>query len=261
MAVLIAIIMLLAVYLGGSEAAGPNSPKAHDLAVKLQALLDEITRLKREEHASLELTKDKGLDLQLVKEQIKALREELAANSALVESDKEKVSAMPKSEGGAVIRSELEQQKKRVEEAHARLAQLEKDAALSREQKERAEKELKDREAQLTAERALRNQMWLIPERSSSTKQPLLVTVSANELTFQRFNNPETEKLTGSQLGRGFEAALAHYSKSDYYVVFYFKPSASDTFIDLTEKARKAGYEIGYDVVKEEIVINFNSSK
>jgi len=261
MAVLIAIIMLLAVYMGGSQVTGAPSSKAHELAVKLQALLDEITRLKKEEHARLELAKDQSLDPQLVKTQIKALREELAANSALVESEREKVRSVPKMEGVAIMRSELEQQQKRVEEARARLAQLEKDAASGREQMERAEKEVKDREAQLLAERALRNQVWLIPERSTSTKQPLLVTVSGDELTLQRYNNPEKETLNGSQITRGFEAALNHYSKMDYYVVFYFKASGAANFARLTETARKAGYEIGYDTVRKNVVINFNAPK
>ena len=58
-----------------------------------------------------------------------------------------------------------------------------------------------------------------------------------------------------------FEDALKSYAKLDQYIVFYFKPSGVEHFETLTDSAKSAGFEIGYDAVGEEIAINFNTAR
>ena len=58
-----------------------------------------------------------------------------------------------------------------------------------------------------------------------------------------------------------FKEALKGYAKLDQYIVFYFKPSGVEHFEKLTEAAKEAGFEIGYDAVGEEIVINFRKMR
>ncbi len=49
--------------------------------------------------------------------------------------------------------------------------------------------------------------------------------------------------------------------KLDQYDVFYFKPSGVEHFQTLTDSAKSAGFEIGYDAVGKEIAINFNTAR
>jgi hypothetical protein len=261
MAVLIAIIMLLAMYMGGNNSAGGASPKTRELTAHLSGLLDELTRSKRALQTAVDLPQNGTPDPKLLTSQINALKEELASTLRQGQTTMSQAKAVQKLEGATIVQRELDQQRKRIEEAKAELAQLEKDTTAKRETMQRAEKSTQEKEARLMAEFAKRNQIWLIPERAGSSKEPVLVTVSANELILQRFDRPEKKTLNGANVTRRFEAALKNYSKLDFYLVFYFKPSSADHFLPLTDMAKNAGFEIGYDLVGEDLIINFSSPK
>ena len=80
-------------------------------------------------------------------------------------------------------------------------------------------------------------------------------------VVLQRFDHPVKSELRGRGLAFKFESALKDYSKLDQYVVFYFKPSGVDHFRKLTDSAKNADFEIGYDAVFEETAINFNPAR
>ena len=125
----------------------------------------------------------------------------------------------------------------------------------------RSEDALRERESQLLAEQAKKNELWLIPERTKTSKEPVLAVVSADAVILQRFDHPEKSELRGSGLPAKFVDALKAYSKLDQYLVFYLKPSGVDHFDALVEAAKRAGFEVGYDAVGEEININFSTAK
>ena len=124
-----------------------------------------------------------------------------------------------------------------------------------------AEHALHFRENQLIEAQARKNEIWLIPDRSTTTREPVLAIVTADAVVIERFDHPEKIELRGFGLRAKFEQALGSYSKLDQYIVFYFKPSGVDHFAELTEAARNAGFEIGYDAVNENVVIHFGSGK
>jgi hypothetical protein len=43
-------------------------------------------------------------------------------------------------------------------------------------------------------------------------------------------------------------------------VVFYFKPSGANHFESLTKRARQEGFEIGYDVIPEDLDVEFQNN-
>ena len=77
----------------------------------------------------------------------------------------------------------------------------------------------------------------------------------------QVFDRPEKTEVRGRGLPARFENALKDYSKLDQYIVFYFKPSGVEHFQTLTDAAKSAGFEIGYDAVGEEVAINFSAAR
>ena len=164
-------------------------------------------------------------------------------------------------DGAKIVWSELEKKKAAIAAAAKQLAQREGAAARSLADMKRAEEALRAKEGQLLAEQARKNELWLIPDRTKTSKEPVLAVVSADAVVLQRFDHPEKSELRGRGLSSKFESALKDYSKLDQYVVFYFKPSGVDHFQTLTDSAKSAGFEIGYDAMGEEIAINFNTAR
>jgi hypothetical protein len=154
-------------------------------------------------------------------------------------------------------RAELEKKKASLTSAQAEVAKLEKSAAESLDRMNEVEGQARDKEAQLLAEEANKNQIWLIPERSEGSKEPVLAVVSNGQLSLQRFDDPKKRNLGGQDISDKFQDALKQYSNLNQYIVFYFKPSGAELFDDLTTAAKDAGFEIGYDAVGEDTQINF----
>lgn len=116
------------------------------------------------------------------------------------------------------------------------------------------ENKVKDAQSRLQASRDRQNVLRLIPERSDTTKEPVLVLVQSARLVMQRFDGSQPH--TANSLFE-FMEALKTLSAAENYVVFYFKPSGAKHFESLTERVRMAGFEIGYDVVPENIEFEF----
>ena len=94
----------------------------------------------------------------------------------------------------------------------------------------------------------------LLPEADDSPKEPLLVLVQNSLLRFQRAD--------GSPGGGSLEEFIAYLrevSPATHYVVLYFKPSGAAHFTMLTRHAREQGFEVGYDVIPEEMDVEFNN--
>ena len=118
------------------------------------------------------------------------------------------------------------------------------------------EKKVIDAQSSLKRKRERKNVLSLIPERSGTKKEPILVLVQSSLIRYQ--------KPDGTPGGSGSVNELISYLRqttpATHYVVFYFKPSCSAHFEMLTKRARQEGYEIGYDVVPEDMDVEFSNS-
>jgi K+/H+ antiporter YhaU regulatory subunit KhtT len=103
-------------------------------------------------------------------------------------------------------------------------------------------------------------QLWLIPDRAGTTKEPILVIVSGKEMTIERFNHPEqTQQFSKSRAQAEFENYLKHAKASEQYVVFLIRPSGIGMFKDLVETAKDDGFEVGFDALEEDREIHFTA--
>ena len=189
------------------------------------------------------------------------MRDELAGLQIISQTGEKDLSEAQRGDGAKLVWSELEKQKAAVAAAARQLAKREEEAAQSGAAMKRAEELLRAQEGQLLTEQARKNELWLIPDGSKTSKEPVLAVVSADTIVLQRFDHPEKSELRGSGLSSKFENELKTWSKLDQYVVFYFRPSGVQHFEALTKLAKSAGFEIGYDAIGEPIAINFNPAR
>lgn len=118
------------------------------------------------------------------------------------------------------------------------------------------EKKLLDYQTSLQSVRKRRNVITLVPELSDTKKEPVLVLVQGSLIRFQRSDAASAS--AGSI--PDFVNYLRNVTASTHYVVFYFKPSGANHFESLTRKARQEGFEIGYDVIPEDLDVEFENS-
>jgi len=108
--------------------------------------------------------------------------------------------------------------------------------------------------------RSREGQVWLIPDRSSTPKEPLLVIVSGSGARIERFDHPDlTRQFDKSGAHAGFESSLRGVNSGNYYFVFLIRPSGIGMFKDLVQVARLAGFEVGFDALEEDKEIHFTT--
>jgi hypothetical protein len=158
---------------------------------------------------------------------------------------------------GRDVRLRAEQQKllTRLEAVNASIHQAEQLSAGLVKDIPDLEKKVIDAQSSLERKRQRKNVITLVPERDGSRKEPILVLVQSSSLRFQRAD--------GAPAGGGSVAEFSSYlrraSPSTHYVVLYFKPSGARHFETLTQRARAEGFEIGYDVIPEDMDLEFSN--
>lgn len=108
--------------------------------------------------------------------------------------------------------------------------------------------------------RQLEGQLWLIPDRTITTKEPILVTVAGTGITIDRFDRPDQHAQADSGGASDvFTAYLAKVKSTDQYVVFLIKPSGIPLFQSLVQSARDKGFDVGYDALEENQKVHFST--
>ena len=261
MAVLIAIIMLLALYLGGDELREPGERETPAMVARLKSVLERLSATQDEIRSTRESTSAEEAEPALIQGQIQILRDELNSVRQQTKAARNQAMDLREKDEARGMRSELASERSKNAKAAAELKKLETDAAFSHQEMERLEADAKGAQATLLSEDMKRNQLWVIPDRTTSSKEPVLAVISQDQVIFQRFDNPDRQILDGSKVRDGFAEALKSYSSLNQYIVLYFKPSAADQFKLLTREARDAGFEIGYDAIDEDVAVNFRTPK
>jgi len=94
--------------------------------------------------------------------------------------------------------------------------------------------------------------LWLIPDKASTTKEPILATVSASGVKLERFDRPDQTKNFGQSSARSeFDSYLDGVKPVDQYIVFMVRPSGVALFEDLVKSARDKNIEVGFDALEE----------
>ena len=94
--------------------------------------------------------------------------------------------------------------------------------------------------------------LWLIPDKGSTTKEPILATVSASGVKLERFDRPDqTKDFSNSSARSEFDSYLEGVKPVDQYIVFLVRPSGVSLFEDLVKTARDKNIEVGFDALEE----------
>ena len=94
--------------------------------------------------------------------------------------------------------------------------------------------------------------LWLIPDKNSTTKEPILATVSASGVKLERFDRPDqTKDFNKSSARSEFDSYLEGVKPVDQYIVFLLRPSGVGLFEDLVKSARDKNIEVGFDALEE----------
>ena len=128
--------------------------------------------------------------------------------------------------------------------------------------REIAEMETKVDKAQVAALEVASNtsDIWLTPDRSDTSKEPVIISVMPDTMTAQRLDaGQESEVRRTSNTESNLSELLKDTQPIDQFLVFYFKPSTLSGFDGVIEAAKSLGYEVGYDIVEEEGVVRFTS--
>lgn len=121
----------------------------------------------------------------------------------------------------------------------------------------KAESEVAARESEVKKIQSLlqmsydqQNVLRLIPEKSTTNKDPVLVVVDKTGFRIQLFDGSKSKSASSLE---ELMQTLTAFSSAQHYIVLYFKPSGALQFDEVTRRTRGAGYEIGYDLIPEQI--------
>lgn len=123
--------------------------------------------------------------------------------------------------------------------------------ALQQETKDK-QSEIQSLQIRLKNAEELQKRLYLIPDETQTSKEPVVAVVSKNGIEFSRFNHPTDSKaVTDVSNDDAMGQAIGSYSSQDQYFVFYIKPSGVAVFEKLYQIAQQKGFDVGFDAIEE----------
>jgi len=258
---LIFITLLLATDLGRPTDTGSQSANS-EIEKRLQETLAQQAEVDAENHRLQELLAnvETAPDLEKLQDDIARLRvqvsEELRKQSTLAEQmtdSQTAITARDKVLGLTELKATVQRTVREMEVTVSQEAKARKEMAALEQQASKVQ-------AQLLKLRERDGQLWLIPDRSTTTKEPILVTVAATGATIEGFDHPEQRRqLDKRGADSGFKSYLRGAKALDQYVVLLVRPSGIELFQNLVKSARDMGFEVGFDALEEDRQIHFSS--
>lgn len=261
--ILILVTLVLTLYLNNAAApAAESSGDQNSTENKLARALDQVSKLNSQNAArQQDQTAAAGSpDTNRLQADIKNLQSQLA--SQLARSDK--------------LKSELQQQdaaerekekvfglvdlRDQVRQAQSAISALTNAIQMAKAENQPATEAARQAQAALQKAMEKSRQLWLIPESDASGKEPILVTVSGAKLIFERFNNSASRlEISAAAADTDFTAQMQRWDTHKEYLVFYVRPSGIALFRRCRDSAKTAGFDVGFDAVKEDQQILFQS--
>ena len=243
---LIIITIFLALNIDEVISASSSTDPHPVLTVTLQETLAEIAKLKPgAAMAELSPHENEETVTRMIAE-LKSSIERLVPNS---QSDPAKAAA-----GESRLERELRIEKQKylttLESLKKLLPDTTRKAAEAESKLTALESEVKKVQSQLQQSYDRQNVLRLIPEKSTTNKDPVLVMVSKSGFHIQAFDGSKAQSASSLE---DLMQTLTAFPSTRNYIVIYFKPSGSLQFAEITKRTRGAGYEIGYDLIPEHI--------
>ena len=249
---LVIITIFLALNLDEVISVSHQADPKNAVAEALQKVLEQIVTLKKQV-ATTQLAPGETRDT-LVR-MIEDLKQSISRLSPIESA----ATKLPKEESmlDREVRLEVRKLQAALDESMKLLPDATDKAALAESKLATLESQIKNAEERLQQSIGSKNVLRLIPERSSTNKEPMLIVVKKTSLQLQFFDG------TPAQVCNSVDellSVLQAYPGIKYYVVIYFKPSGALRFNDLNKALRQNGYEIGYDLIGEEIELKTTPS-
>jgi hypothetical protein len=259
--VLIFVALLLATDLGrptDSRSQAANS----EIEQRLHEALAQQVEVDAQNHRLQELfaTADTAPDLEKLQADITRLRTQLSE-----EQKKQAAVAGQMTDSQAAIAARdkvlgLTDLKATVQRVVQEVESIARQDAKARSEMGNLDQQVAQQQSKLLKLRQREGQLWLIPDKSATTKEPILVTVTGAGVTIERFDHPDQRKqLEKSDADTAFKSYLRSAKALDQYVVFLVRPSGIEIFQDLVKSARDMGFDVGYDALEEDRQIHFST--
>jgi hypothetical protein len=258
--VLIFVALLLATDLG-RPTNNSSATESSEINQRLQETLAQQAEVDAENHRLGELLSaaDTAPDLETLQIDVAKLRIQLSA-----EQTKQMALADQMANGQAAIAARdktlgLTGLQATVQEEELQATSVAQQEAKARSEMDNLEQQVVHKQSQLLKLRQREGQLWLIPDKSITSKEPILVTVSDAGVTIDRFDHPDQRRQSNNA---GANSALKSYlggaNTLNQYVVFFVRPSGITLFQDLLKSARDMGFEVGFDALEENREIHFS---
>jgi len=242
------IIVTIFLTLNLDEVIGVSSDADPDatLAITLKDTLAEIVKLKQ--RATMALLSPNETE-ETVTRMIEELKRSIDRLDPSTHPDPAKMAA-----GESPLEREIRIEKQKllavIDELKKLLPETTKEAASAESKLAALESEVKKIQSQLQQSYDQQNVLRLIPEKSTTNKDPVLVVVDKDGFRIQLFDGSKAK--TAASMKELLQTLTA-FPSAQHYIVLYFKPSGALHFDDITRRTREAGYEIGYDLIPEHI--------
>ena len=150
--------------------------------------------------------------------------------------------------------------RKQIQVSAEELAAMERQDAKIREETARLEDQIRNVDSKTAKLRNRIGKLWIIPDRSTTSKEPVLAVLSGKDLRIELFDRPELEKwFNRSDAKSGFASFLKSAKPEKQYIVFLIRPSGIGLFKEIVQLARDKGFEVGFDALEEDREIHFTS--
>jgi hypothetical protein len=253
--IILFIALLLSLFMGIENATPeqsktPRQQASAEAIARLNVLTVEIARLQAL------LRRAKGaegavstVEIDLLKRELEDLRKQTAAFNPSADGStdtaSEIVSALAAIGTDAAVSSrELEEIQALAKAAAERVAEL--------------EKRLQSAQSAMLSEESKKNELFLIPETSGTTKSPILIDVARDSIQLHTLGGEKSAKRVAKS--GELKDLLSDYAKTEYYIVAYFRPATFHLSKSITDELRSLGYEIGFDVIRDDQEIQFRPS-
>lgn len=259
-------ILILVTLILATELDRPSSRTTHDADPELERKLSETLRQQAEvdtknrnlqgllaaaeaapatEKLETDITR---LRAQLAEEKKKhaSVAEQLAASQAAIEA-RDRILGL----------TDLKAQIQRITQEAESLAREE---AKVRDEMARLEQRVASVQSKLLKLQEREGKLWLIPDKSSTTKEPILAIISGSGAKVERFDHPDQVKqFSKASAHAEFGSYLGDVRPLDQYVVFLVRPSGIELFDRLVRLAREKGFEVGFDALEEDKDIYYST--
>lgn len=121
------------------------------------------------------------------------------------------------------------------------------------------EEQVRAAQSRLLRARQREGNLWLVPDRNATSKEPILVTVSGAGGILERFDRPSERIQLSSSTGEAeLTRRLREFKSNDQYLLFLIRPSGILLFETWVEVAREKGFEVGFDAISEHQSVHFS---